>query len=98
MKSILQSLYDGKLYPSALVMPKDPEYHSVNMKIEKEKEYFEEKLSEEDYKRFEALNDLYDRSFIMHETESFISGFKLGALMLIEVFTDKECLCRYSGE
>jgi hypothetical protein len=45
MKSILQELFDGDIYPDELIVPKDPQYHPINQKISDEQEYFKKKLS-----------------------------------------------------
>ena len=94
MKSILQLLYNGEIFPSELIIPKGPEYRQINKKIEEEKQ----KLSEEDCKRFEELDDLCCQSYSMRAKESFLYGFKLGALIIAEVFTGQSQLYRNVGE
>ena len=94
MKSILQGLYAGEVYPDELIMPKDPEYQPVNMKISEQKAYFKQKLSEEDYRKLEEFDNLCGRSSSMDSEASFIYGFRLGAMLMIELFTGKEGLSR----
>ncbi len=33
MKSILEELYEGEVYPAELIVPKDAKYHETNQKI-----------------------------------------------------------------
>ncbi|WP_165866099.1 DUF6809 family protein [Lucifera butyrica] len=47
-----------------------------------------------DYKLFEALLDLYGESSSMETSASFTYGFKLGALVMIEVLSGKEEVVR----
>lgn len=94
MKTILKELYGGRIYPSELIIPKDPEYHPLNQKISDTISLWQKKLSEEDYEHLEELLDLHSQSNSMHSTSSFVHGFKLGASIMIEVLTGKGELVR----
>jgi hypothetical protein len=48
-------------------------------------DYFEGKLTKEDFGRLENLYGLYNELSFMAEEESYIYGFKLGALLSAEV-------------
>jgi hypothetical protein len=80
MKSILEELHNGAVYPAELIRSTDPEYRPVNQKIEEEIVYFMDKLSEEDGKRFDKLDELFSRSSYMYATASFAYGFWLATL------------------
>ena len=97
MKSILEKLYDGEIYPDELIVPKDPEYHETNQKISDTLDTWKKKLSEDDFKQLEKLLDLRSCVDSMDATSSFVYGFKLGAAMMIEVLTGKEELARGTG-
>jgi len=94
MKSILQALYDGEVFLDELIVSKDPEYRPTHKKISAEKEYLKQKLSEEDYQRIEAIDNLFCQTTSMSAYEAFSYGFKLGATLLIEIFADTEDLSR----
>jgi hypothetical protein len=94
MRSILEELHSGNIFPDELIIPKDPEYRLINQKIGDNKEYFKKKLPEDEYRRFEELDNLCCQSSSMCASESFIYGFKLGALIMVEVFTGKGELVR----
>ena len=94
MKSILEELHNGAVYPAELICPSDPEYRPVNKEIADEIDYFISKMSEEDGKRFDKLDELFSRSSYMHATESFVYGFRLASLMMIEVYNGKGRLTR----
>lgn len=90
MKSILQAIYNGTINPSEFILSEDPEYRSANQKIGEIKTYLKDRLSEEDCKRFTELDDLFNQVISMESESSFCYGFKLGTLLMIEVFTEKE--------
>ena len=94
MKTILEELYDGNIYPDELIISKDPEYRPLNKKISDLLEMWGKKLSEDDYKQFEAFMDLRSELSSMEASASFVYGFKLGAAIIIEVLTGKEELVR----
>jgi hypothetical protein len=87
MKSILEELYNGSVYPAEQVCPTDPEYRIVNREIGEIKQYLKGKLSEEDKQRFEELEELFCRSSSMESTDIFVCGFRLAALIMIEVYS-----------
>lgn len=87
MKSILHELYNGHIYPAEQIVLQDSDYRPLNRKIREEKESLKRKLSEEDIKRLSQLEDMYTHSITMEETETFIYGFKLASLLMIEIFT-----------
>lgn len=94
MKTILEELYEGRIYPNELIIPKDPEYHPLNQKISDTIGLWKRKLSEEDYEQLEELLDLHSQSNSMYSASSFMYGFKLGANIMIEVLTGKGELAR----
>lgn len=96
MKSLLQGLYAGEISPDELIVPKSREYRSMNRKIGEEKEYLKSRLSVEDCKRFEELDYLLMQTGSMNSEASFSYGFRLGVMLMIEVFTGKDELIRSS--
>ena len=57
MKSILEELYLGHLYPLEQIVPQDPEIHSVNEKKSSLMKILETRLPAEDYKALEEILD-----------------------------------------
>lgn len=89
MKTILEELYDGHILPAELIVPQNPEYRLLNRKISDIKETWQKKLSEEDYKALETLLELCCESSMMEASASFGYGFKLGAMIMLEVLGGK---------
>jgi hypothetical protein len=90
MRSILEELYYGQIYPFERIVPQDPEYRPLNQKISKIKETWQEKLAADDYESLEELLKLCCDSSVLEACASFGYGFKLGALTMLEVLGGKE--------
>ena len=58
MKSILEDLYDGNIYPAELIISKNPEYQPLSQKVSDVMDIWRKKLSEDDYNQLESLLDL----------------------------------------
>lgn len=58
MKSILEELYDGNIYPDELIISKDPVYRPLNKRISDMLIMWKKKLSEDDY------NCIFHRFFL----------------------------------
>lgn len=84
-KTLLELLYDGKLYPAEAIKPKDPEYSKTNHKIATERKYIMEILSVKDRERLINLDELYLHSATLYAYENFTYGFRLGVGLMLEV-------------
>lgn len=84
-KSILESLYYGKISPYSRPNADTPERRERAKKIQAEKEYFTEKMSPEDVRRFENLEDLLSADFHAENADVFSNGFALGAMLMLEI-------------
>lgn len=89
MSNILEQLYFGEIRPEEVIVPKNREYRTLNNKISNSMEQLKMKLSETDMELLEETFDLLSRSSSMYSTEVFIYGFKMGALMINEVFANR---------
>ena len=94
MKTILEELYDGNIYPDELIISKNPEYKLLNKRISEMLSMWKKKLSEDDYNQLEKLLDVCSQSSSLEISESFLYGFRLGSLIMVEVFTGKDELVR----
>lgn len=90
MQSIIEALFDGKIIPWERRSIHTPERKALEEKIEKEKKYFTQKMSLDDCKRFEELENLYQEVAFDEELGIYSHGFTLGALLLMEVMRKKE--------
>lgn len=91
MKSVIDALFEGKILPYEQIgVTGDDEYDEVNRNIRGEKEYFKSKLTEQDRQRLDALENLYTQSSYIQDVETFRYGFRLGVLIMVEIFTGKD--------
>ncbi|MGG6312402.1 DUF6809 family protein [Paenibacillus macerans] len=86
MKNIIEELFYGNLNPEERIVPTDPEYRSLNRKISDLMEEVKQRFSERDFAALEEILDLNGESNSMVISEAFVQGFKMGALVMMEVF------------
>lgn len=93
--SILDDLFNGKIHPYFNINEYDADFKPINQQIKVEKEdWLKKRLSEEEYERFEKLESLYYESMDLWQKKSFKYGFRLGALLMIAIFSDSDDLFR----
>jgi len=85
MKSILEELYRGNLNPEERMIPTDPEYRLLNRKLSDLMVEAKQRFSEDDFKTLEEILDLNGETSSMVASEAFVQGFRMGALMMVEV-------------
>ena len=89
MKSILEELFYGHIFPFERIVPQDPGYRPLNRKKSDIKQKLQAKLPAEDYQTLEELLNLSCDSSEMEAYASFEYGFKLGAQVMLEVLGGK---------
>jgi hypothetical protein len=87
MSDILIDLYYGRISGWERHRLRTTEEKTVNRKIEAEKRYFIEKMSLDDCKRFQELENLYTQAHGFDEIDAYRYGFKLGVMLMSAVFT-----------
>jgi len=90
--SIMEALFDGRLLPWERSTRKTADHKAIADEIESEKRHFFEKMSLDDCQRFQRLEDLYTSVSRTEDADIHSYGFMLGALLMIEVFENKETL------
>jgi hypothetical protein len=80
----LEELYYGHIRPFERIVHQDPD-HPLNRKISDLKLALQEKLPAEDVQSLEELVDLCCDWGVLESAVSFEYGFKLGALMMLEI-------------
>lgn len=87
---IIEDLYYGRLRPNELIKPNDPEMQKINQRIIDSLQMLKERLSEEDFDQVDELLNLQSDSSSLHSALSFIQGYKIGALMMIDVLSGEK--------
>ncbi|MCV4233740.1 hypothetical protein OHJ21_21500 [Virgibacillus sp. LDC1] len=88
MSSFLESLYYGQLNPVEKVASNDPQYGQLSRQISESMDGWKKRLSEDEFRELEDLLDLYRQVQGLEMAASFTDGFRLGAAMIIEVYSE----------
>lgn len=88
MGKILNMLYAGDLHPADCVMQDSADYQALCRESLKEVERFTEKLDAGMKAEFDTLMEHYLELTYLEKTESFSHGFRLGAGIMCEVFSE----------
>lgn len=88
MKSILESLYNGEVYPFEQIVSHDPEYRPTCRKISELARTIKESLPQPEAKLFDEIENLQVNTSTMHGFANFTYGFRLGILLTLELLDD----------
>jgi hypothetical protein len=83
--SILESMFNGEIKPFELKISRNPERCELETQIKREKNYFKETMTSEDYERLEVLEALYSQSCGGKNIEFFAHGYTTATQIMIEV-------------
>lgn len=85
-ESMLYDLYFGRVSPWERKRIYTPEYNALIGKIIEMEEHFKNLLSSEEYEKFGEMQDLRGQAGIIESTDLFAYSFRLGALMMMDIF------------
>ena len=89
--SILQQLYDGRVYPCENIIPQNySQYRAISGEVGDAYEHFLKTLPPEQVKQFEEMDRKRTKLSNMQAYANFEHGFKLGAMLMSEVFSDNQ--------
>lgn len=89
MKSLLEAFFHGNIYSNEK-FTQTSEYRQLNNSISKIIEFLEHTLSGDNFKKLEDLQGLLCQSSSIENEQYFSLGFKLGTLIMVEVFSAEE--------
>ena len=84
---IIEDLYYGNLFPHEKVSKLDDEMKELLRLLNRNDEKFTANLSDEQKETFEKYKDCSREISEISERQAFITGFKLGAKIVIESMT-----------
>ena len=87
---MLHDLYYGRISPWERKPIHTQEYSELTQKINCISAHFKNLLSSEEYARFEEMQNLRAQADIIDDVTLFEYSFRLGALMMINIFGFKE--------
>ena len=85
MKSVINELYNGEIFPVETETFKDEKYRRTVNKVGHEIEELEELLTKEQYKKLEHMMDMNAEIFNMENRAIFAEGLRLGILLMVEI-------------
>ena len=91
-KSIIQHLFDGEINPSEIIGTSNDELLIIYEKLGKEKPELLDKLPLDILANYEHIEELDDKAHVIYNRECFVYGFKLGAMLILEVLSSKNDL------
>ncbi len=92
MASILQQLIGGQLHPRDRRVKYGSEYAEARKELDEEITHIESLLSDEDTRRLNTLLDLHTGLDAISAEESELSMFRLGALIMAEIYAGRDKL------
>lgn len=88
----MEALADENLQLVKRPIDHDSEISQEMIKLGKLRTAFEEALSDKEKEAFQNLKDTSDGVSLNYATERFVAGFRLGVLMMAEVFAGSDDL------
>ncbi|MCD8073828.1 MAG: hypothetical protein LUF27_02120 [Lachnospiraceae bacterium] len=84
--SIMDALFDGRIYPGEQVLSKDPKYAKTDREMDLLMSKLEDRLSKEDYDLVEEMCDLLSVSQDIQNKEFFRYGLSMGLQLMREAY------------
>ena len=97
MQQILEALANDNLCINPDLYKDSPEYRKVTTVLYKTAEYLSKKMDDDGKKIFEQFRDAQSDESHIHQVDMFIRGYRLGVLMMIEVFAGASDLTYNEG-
>lgn len=88
MSNILEELYYGNIEPQALNSELSEKLKNKLSKLTKKEEQLTTKLTAEDKELFLEYTNTYNEFLSLNNSDSFISGFRLGAKFTYDTFIE----------
>ncbi len=82
---VLKELWRGNIAPVEHSVRPESDYKKVSLEVCKQMDRLLEKMTPEEKKQLEDINDLRSDMSLLAEEDAFISGFRLGARMIMDV-------------
>ncbi|QQZ60458.1 hypothetical protein JI735_28820 [Paenibacillus sonchi] len=86
MKSILEDMYYGNLRPDESIKSADPRAKQLHQEVMMLMDNYQKKLAAAEFEEIERLLDLVGELNSMHAAAAFVQGYRMGALMITEVY------------
>ena len=85
----IQDLYYGRISPYEMSISATPEYQKLKTRADKNEDLFRETLSDDQKKLLDKLTENITDISSISERDMFITGFRLGMKLMIDVMKDE---------
>ncbi len=85
MKSVINKLYDGKIFPAETVAPATDDYWAATYKASKLMDELQEALTAEENKKLEDIRELNMGIIDMESRAIYAEGIRFGIELMIEI-------------
>ncbi len=85
MKSVINKLYDGKIFPAETVAPATDDYRAATHKASKLMDELQEALTAEENKKLEDIIELNMEIIDMENRAIYAEGIRFGIGLMIEL-------------
>ena len=82
---MLRKMYEGKIVPWERHNRSSAKQLEIVRKIASEEEYFEDTLTPDDFKRLQALFNMFSEVSVLNEYDIFSYGFSVGLLLMQDI-------------
>ncbi|MCD8074395.1 MAG: hypothetical protein LUF27_05070 [Lachnospiraceae bacterium] len=82
--SMMDSIFDGRLYPGEQILSKEPEYTNANQEVDRIMVELETKLEKAEYDLVDKAMDCLSAAQDVQNKEFFRCGFATGLLLMKE--------------
>ena len=88
MKKLLRELYHGRIpgWDSQIHSKPQPQLDEITKKIQRERKHFKNIMSERNFEKFKALEELHAQSHAIRYENAYTNAFRLGAMLMCAVF------------
>jgi len=90
MNIFLRELYRGRISGWEHRLKVNTKEKTIYDNIKTQKQYFSEILSDEDFKKIEALEEMYQDAQCINDENTFIQALRFGVLFMCAIFTGEE--------
>ncbi len=90
MKSILEELYHEKFYKNNLPYGRDTSQSRQSIQTGEIIKQFRQKMTEDEFKSLNKLLEIINEENALEISDTFRSGFRYGALIMMEILKDAE--------
>jgi len=93
-QSLIHHLFNGELNPSEIIGTSNDELLKIYEKLGELKPNLLKKLPSNVFSDLEQVDNLTEEAHDIHSRECFVYGFKLGAMLILEILSSKDELIR----